>query len=169
MSMQSSRRTPIDDSYPTCERTCAALRIYPGEITPEEVSPRLKLLPTSQQTTGEQQLNRIGRIRVARLNGWFLSSESAVKSMDLRRHLDWLLDKLEPTADALRVLQIEPGTRMAVNCIWWSKTGQGGPTLWPEQMSRLAALNLECSFDVSFYGDDEDDRQDARLTSPEES
>lgn len=44
---------------------------------------------------------------------------------------------------------------MSVDCIWWSASGGGGPTLWPEQMACMAALNLECSFDISFYGPDE--------------
>jgi hypothetical protein len=43
---------------------------------------------------------------------------------------------------------------MRVNCVWWSAAGHGGPTLWPEQMAALAALNLECSFDVYFFGDE---------------
>ena len=30
-----------------------------------------------------------------------------------------------------------------------------GPTLWPEQMQPMADLNLECSFDISFFGDDD--------------
>ncbi|WP_276207925.1 hypothetical protein [Vibrio neptunius] len=36
---------------------------------------------------------------------------------------------------------------MTVNCNWWS-SGSAGPTLWPEQMSILAKLNLECAFDI---------------------
>jgi hypothetical protein len=43
---------------------------------------------------------------------------------------------------------------MNVNCVWWSRYGDGGPTLWPEQMLRLAQLNLECSFEFAYYEDD---------------
>jgi hypothetical protein len=57
------------------------------------------------------------------------------------------------------------GTGMTVQRIWWSATGQGGPTLWPEQMRLLAELNLECSFDVSFFGD-EGKRGDNSLDRP---
>ena len=45
---------------------------------------------------------------------------------------------------------------MTVNCIWYSRSGHGGPTLWPEDMADLARLNLECTFDVYFLSDDED-------------
>jgi len=94
---------------------------------------------------------------VVPLNAWFLSSEGKISSMDLRRHLDWLLDKLDPTADRLKDIQRQPGVQMAVGCVWWSARGQGGPTLWPEQMGRLANLNLECGFDIAFFGEDDDE------------
>jgi len=53
-------------------------------------------------------------------------------------------------------LQNIPGVRMSVNCVWYSRSGHGGPTLWPEQMRVLADLNLECSFDIYFQDKDDD-------------
>jgi hypothetical protein len=98
--------------------------------------------------------NSLGRVRVAPLNGWFLSSEMSVDSRDIRSHIDWLLERLDPARDAILALQGEPGVRMAVSCVWWSKAGSGGPVIWPEQMRRLAALNLECGFEVAFVGEE---------------
>lgn len=150
-----SRRTPYDDAYETCERTYVALMVYPGEIEPVLVTRRLGVEPTSVQSKGERIENSLGRQRVVPLNGWFLSSEGKVRSLDVRRHLDWLLEKLMPAEAALKELQMLPNVSMGVSCIWWSAGGQGGPTLWPEQMARMAQLNLECSFDISFFGEDE--------------
>ena len=150
-----SRRTPYNDSYPTCERTCAELLIYPGAMDPVLVSKRLELEPTLLQRAGDRSRNSLGRERVTAVNGWFLSSEGRSSSMDLRRHLDWLLERLVPKRNAVLALQQIEGLKMGVNCIWWSAQGQGGPTLWPEQMRSLADLDLECSFDVSCYGDDD--------------
>jgi hypothetical protein len=124
-------------------------------MDPEIVTSQLGVNPTSLNKKGEKRVNSLGRTREVPLNGWFLSSESDISSRDLRRHLDWLLDKIEPSAPQLSKLQTAPGLTMLINCIWWSATGQGGPTLWPEQMQRLAALDLECSFDISFFGEDE--------------
>jgi hypothetical protein len=45
---------------------------------------------------------------------------------------------------------------VSVNCIWWSRFGDGGPTLWPEQVRALADLNLECSFAFADYSDTDD-------------
>lgn len=156
--------TPYSDDYPTCERTDLTLRIYPGDLHPREVTRRLALEPSSEQVKGEVLPSVTGRNRVTRLNGWFLASEGKVLSLDLRRHLDWLLDILEPRAGELDALQRSPGVKMSVNCVWWSACGHGGPTLWPEQMRRLAALNLELGFDIYFFGEAEGGKP---KTSPE--
>lgn len=152
-----SRRTPYDDAYPTCERTDVCLQIYGEKLVPAEVTSILGLSPTDEQTAGQSIVSSRGRSRTPKTGGWFLSSEGRVHSKDVRRHLDWLIELLQPRATGLRRLQATPGVRMYVNCIWWSSRGIGGPTLWPEQMGALADLNLECSFDVSFYGPDDDE------------
>lgn len=151
-----SRRTPYNDGYETCERTLAELRIYGDHLDPEEVTERLQLEPTTIQRKGEVVTNSLGRQRVVKIGGWFLSSENHVASKDLRRHLDWLNNLIAPRVAELRDIQERQDIVMTVHCIWWSAHGQGGPTLWPEQMRVLAELNLECSFDISFYGDDEE-------------
>ena len=97
----------------------------------------------------------MGLVRTVPRSGWFLSSEDNVISQDLRDHLNWLLGQLLPVGAAIAELQVLPGLQMNVNCIWWSKAGSGGPVLWPEQMQGLTELNLECSFECSFYGDTE--------------
>jgi hypothetical protein len=92
--------TPLNDSEENCERTLAVLRVYPGKITTPEVTELLGVSPTSSVAKGEHIATKVpGEFRVGNLNGWFLSSESFVESRDLRRHLDWLLDKVEPGSD----------------------------------------------------------------------
>jgi hypothetical protein len=70
--------------------------------------------------------------------------------MDLRRHLDWLAGQLEARTAALATLRSLPGLRMTVHCVWVSRYGDGGPTLWPPQMLAIAAHDLQCTFEVSF-------------------
>ena len=146
-----SRQTPIDDEYGTCLETRATLRIYPpGDMSPHEITKRLEIEPSKVNVIGESHVNRLGRVRVVKFNGWFLSTEGQVRSLDTRRHLLWLLERLAAKAMQLEELQSIPGVRMSVNCAWYSRSGHGGPTLWPEQMEALAGLNLECTFDVYF-------------------
>jgi hypothetical protein len=134
----------VASEYPTCERTYATLRIYPESLDPSEVTARLGIEPTAWQRRGETR--RPGS-RPAKLNGWFLTSERAVDSRDVRKHLDWLLGRVGPRADALLALQAN-GCRMDVSCLWVSASGHGGPSVLPAQMRELARLNLELWFDV---------------------
>jgi Domain of unknown function (DUF4279) len=147
--------TPYNDADATCERTCAVLRIYSGEMAPAEVDEFLGVRSTSHVTKGETRTNSIGRTRVGKLNAWFLSSEGRVQSLDLRRHLDWLLSIIKPAEERIAALQDKSDVTMYVECIWWAKDGGGGPTLWPVQLRALADLNLECRFAFADYSDDD--------------
>lgn len=151
-----SRRTPYDDDYGTCAETRAELLVYPGTLHPSEITNRLQIEPSEASAAGEEKTSTSGRKRIATNSVWSLSSEGHVRSLDVRRHLDWLLARLAPRAESLIALQNIAGVRMSVNCGWYSRAGHGGPTLWPEQMQQLADLNLECSFDIYFLPDDEE-------------
>jgi hypothetical protein len=152
---RSTYSTPYDDVDPTCERTLASLRIY-SALTPDAVSNVLGIPPDDAFARGDLAIGqRTGTTRIRKFSGWFLSSEGKVESRDLRRHLDWLLSKLEPRAAGLAQLQATEGVSMNVTCIWWASSLGGGPTLWPMQMRALAELNLECSFSFSDYNNDD--------------
>jgi len=151
-----SHITPMNDEYETCERTIAELRIYGDDLEPDFVTMHLGINPSRSQKRGEIRQSFGGGESQVKIGGWFLSSEQHVQSRDLRRHLDWLLAQLIPAKKEILALQEQKSIVMGVNCIWWSAFGDGGPTLWPEQMRLLADLNLECSFDISFFGESED-------------
>lgn len=131
--------------YPTCEATFATLRIY-LEVRPGEITEKLWLQPTRTARRGDQPPGRRVPFPVT---SWLLSSKDVVESLDLEKHLDWIITKLEPRADALRELQ-NRGAKTDLFCYWQSKYGHGGPTLSPEIMKRAAALGLEIGFDVYF-------------------
>ena len=144
--------TSLDEDYATCERTNASLRITCGDKSPRFVSDFLKLNPTKMVEVGVAgRPNSLGRAPVGKLNLWILDSESHVISRDLRHHLDWLLDQVEPAASGILELQ-QIGFLMDIFAIWWSKTGEGGPALWPAQMRRIANLDLELSIGFSDFG-----------------
>lgn len=152
-----SRRTPIDASYPTSLRTDAQLRIYSTEMQPSELTTHLGLQPSDSGVLESSPAHLPdGRERKPRDAYWSLSSRSAraVDSLDLRDHLDWLLAQLNDKSASLRALQEDDHITMCVHCVFWS-AGEGGPTLWPEQMQGLAAMNLECTFNFSVFADDD--------------
>jgi hypothetical protein len=150
MDLLSSRLTPIVDSYDTCEKTEATLCIY--HIHPEIITQKLGIIPSSSKIKGI--LNRMpnGSERLWDMHNWLLSSEDDVSSKDLRKHLDWILDRIIPVSEQFLEFQQFPDVKMNMRCAWWSKYGDGGPTIWPEQMERMAKLNLECSLSILFFG-----------------
>jgi hypothetical protein len=151
---KSSRLTPLDDTYPTCHSTYVILKIYPAFELAADISQLLGIVPTHVQEKNDIVQNSIGKSRIIPRAGWFLSSEGQVSSLDVRDHLNWLLKKIVPAQRELIVAQEWDGILISVSCSWWSRSGHGGPTLWPEQMTMLAKLNLECSFDIYFVDDE---------------
>jgi hypothetical protein len=133
-----------NDDYPTCSCTYVTLRIYPGVLSPDEITLRLNLEPSSTQ---RPEVRGPGVKDLP--SAWFLRSEGVVDSRDVRRHLDWLLKQIADKRSAFTALRTA-GVRIDVSCYWMSASGHGGPTLSPTQMSALAALDLDVGFDVYF-------------------
>ena len=128
--------------YPTCARTYATLRIYHPSLDPDSITRGLEIEPTEVRRAGEARLRQRGVI--AKRSAWFLRSQGDVGSRDARRHIDWILDQLEPRGEALRALQAA-GCETVVAVFWDSAKGQGGPALSPVNMAGLARLNKVCA------------------------
>jgi hypothetical protein len=140
-----SRLRPIDDLDPDCSLTHASFCVY--NIAPDLISDLLDISPTRQRKIGEKIVSKYSsQVAVSRENFWVIDSDLRVVSKDTRSHLNWLLAVLEPKASQIMRLQQMAGVKMNIRCIWFSATGQGGPALWPEQMEKMAKLNLECYF-----------------------
>ncbi len=153
MNLRMSRDTPIEDLDPSCERTEATLGIY--NIDPDVVTNLMGIPPTGTRRKGVPREPPWGSRMLPGCDSWLLSSEGAVTSKDTRTHLDWLLDKLEGAAEGLGRLQGLPGVKLTIRCSYWSTTGSGGPALWPEQMARMAELDLEWTFTFAALGNSE--------------
>jgi Domain of unknown function (DUF4279) len=154
-SLQSSTMPPTED-YDACDRTIAVLRICGDELDPEALTKRLRITPSKSQRREQVFTNSLGRSRTAKVGGWFLSSEDNVHSKDLRRHLDWLIAQLRDVVRELTTLQNEPGIQMWITVIWWAKEGGGWFTLEPQHMRAMSEMNLECQFELAFYGPEDD-------------
>jgi len=134
--------------YLSCTRTYSSLRIHSKHIHPDVITDLLKVKPTEITVAGTTCLG--GRKHI---NGWYLSTKGKLKSKDSRRHIDWILDKIEAASKEIKELQ-KQGVFMDIPCYWGSASGNGGPTISPVQMARLVVLNLEVWWDVYFEGDD---------------
>jgi hypothetical protein len=143
-----------DDDFGTCARTYATLLIYPVRTDPAAITERLGIEPSSWQRKGRRIADRP---RIAEIDGWFLTTKGRIESKDSRRHIDWILDQIEDAAADLASLR-EEGARIEVCCYWLSAFGEGGPTISPQQLRQLGALDIELWFDIWFHGDDGPDR-----------
>lgn len=138
-----------EDDYPTCEETKATLRIYFQEENPSFVTSFLGIEPTKTQKAGEPAKYRGKPMKnLIEINGWFLSSEGLIFSLDARRHIDYIVEKLIPMNNRLQELRAM-GALVDLVCFWRSADGHGGPILSPRQLSRLADLEISIWFD--FY------------------
>ena len=135
------------DNYSSCEATHVTLCVYPKEGGPESVSKSLGLTPTSFQKVGELSKTK----SIAQIDAWFLSSKGKVSSKDSRRHIDWILKKLEGKKRNIRGLS-KKGARVELSCYWLSKTGNGGPSHFPDQLIKIGGLGIEFYYD--FYSMD---------------
>jgi len=116
-----------------------------ADMNPDEVSSILSIQPTSVQRKGERNADRKGKIYS--LSGWFLSTEGILESRDARRHLDWIIEKVKEKKVGFQ--EFHTRGYLVDMCIRWnSKSGHGGPTLSPKQMSILADLEVELWFDI---------------------
>ena len=143
---------PYDDDYATCAETYSTFRIFSGTVSAERITRLLHVQPSQVHAIGDLVNPRMSRTR--KEHAWFLSSDGRVVSRDTRRHLDWLLDQLEPSLDDLRRLRTD-GAQMDV-VAYYVSLGQGGPWITSRQMERLAAFGVDCWWDVYFRSDSKD-------------
>lgn len=122
-----------NDDYPTCAKTYATLRIYSERLN---IPQKLNLTPTQTSTNDD-------------LNVYLFSTEKVVESKDIRRHIDYLIEKFKSKTEILNKIQSE-GSRIDISCYWLSENGNGGPTLSPSQLKELGKLNVLIWFDI--YG-----------------
>src|SRR5713226_10670143 len=113
------------DSYSTCAVTHASLGIFHDDLDPEEITRLLGLQPTRGWKRGEPRNPRARTPIPAKFGVWLLSTRGIVQSRDVRRHIDWLLDRAEPRGAVFKMLH-ERGCRTDLRCFWLSRGRAGG-------------------------------------------
>ena len=121
----------------------AAFRVGSNDsFDPAEVSGVLGFEPTTSGRKGEIR----GNGRPPRRNSiWSLHSPLASQE-PLDKHLEWLLDRLEPKADAIG--GISQRYEVDFFCGFSSENGQGGCTFDASLLDRLARLKLPLVLDL---------------------
>lgn len=130
---------------PNTNRTHATLRLWGKHLDPDDVTRRLRCVPSEYHRLGDRR----GKSGTWSHGYWALYSEHQVRSTDLALHLEWLLDHIEPVQSQLAALMAED-IHADFFCFWESLTGHGGPNFSPALLRRLGAVGLELGLDIYF-------------------
>jgi hypothetical protein len=140
------------DENPNCARRWASFRLLGDRLDPASVTEWLALHPTGAMSKGEElPAGKYGKAHRRHTGVWLLESEHQITSTSLERHVVWLLEQVEPRAEALAIVRAALDLRADFFCYWVSKTGDGGPELSPTTLRRIAALDVPLGID--FYDD----------------
>jgi len=139
-----------DDNYAGCVRTYATLRIYPGDIHPQDVTAKLRVAPSKFWVRDESiavDATQKPKPGAKTMHGWFLTTHGKLASKDTRRHVDVLLEPLLPVSNEITLLQAQ-GANIDIICFWHAAAAQGGPALAPRQLRLLADLNIPIAWNI---------------------
>jgi hypothetical protein len=126
-----------------CLRTYATLRIYSGDIAPNEISEILGLKPSRVWSKGSTET-----ATPRKQNGWFLTSRGEVESLDTKRHVDFILNQLADNKSYIAGLTAQ-GLQVDIMCLWQSANkSEGGPSLLPTQMLLLAEMGIAIAWNI---------------------
>ena len=148
-----------EPDYPTCARCYATLCANTGGLDPAAVYAHLGIALASIQHEGLAVPELPWK--VGRFNGWFLSSKGRLSSRDLRDHLDWLFEMVEPRRACIEALRAG-GCRFYIFCFWISKDGHGGPIISVSQSQKLAEFQFDLDLDIYFVGGPDSEDEAAR-------
>ncbi|MGH2409603.1 MAG: DUF4279 domain-containing protein [Chloroflexota bacterium] len=135
-----------------------------SDLDPAEVTHELGAVPSESHRRGESRPRRNGAGFFAPYPKgiWSIDSEHDVTSEVLGDHIEWLLDRIEPSSDAFLRLVNRPGIEADVFAMWGWDATHGGPRIEPSVLARLGALRI--ALDVDVYLDDDDDDEDGEVT-----
>lgn len=135
----------------------ASFRLCSDELDPETITHATGLVPDRAHRKGEPRESKTGRHPIWRSGLWLIDSSTALSTSaaPLEEHVKWLLDRLEPSGDQLRVVCREQGLVGDFYCGYFMHQWNSSIGLDPQTLGRIAALNAGVVIDI--YGPDPED------------
>ncbi len=126
------------------------LRLTHESSDPSMVTHMLKRIPTrALQVNQVIQLN--GMTKKLKRAAWILSSEEHVDSADINDHTQWMIDQLNGQRENILRLN-DNGWKIALNVMWDSQVGHGGPVFSPQILGWMSELRATLEIDSYFIG-----------------
>lgn len=129
----------------------ASFSVFSISLTHQEISERLGLQPTRTHAKGQprgfrQKDGSISPSIVWKDSAWHLTSPLG-RDRNLSEHIKWLLDAIEPRAEAIKALRADCSL-IRLFCGFASHNGQGGFTLDAGTLGRISRLELNLDIDL---------------------
>ena len=122
----------------------AAFTVKSFTITPEEVEKLLCIEPTRKHHIGDPVSTRNNNVK--RKDYYYCIHSSCSSEQTMENHLDEILSLLEDKKK--EIYSLSKTEDVCFFCGFSSGNGQGGFTLSPEILSRLAGLEVPLSLDL---------------------
>lgn len=116
-------------------QTRVGLQVRGLEVEPDDVSSRLELTPNASHRRGDVVGGDV------RTDGWCYFTSQMPRDASFDQHAEWMLRRLEPHAAMLSSWS-QRGWRIQLEFITITTANNGGPTVRPELLRRIAALGL---------------------------
>ena len=124
-------------------KTYAYFYISGFEVEPSEISRKLELSPTKTWLKGDEWLPNKSREN----NNWEIHSSIDSSEMFLDKHIESVLDIIEPKRSQIFLLQ-KQGCDIGINCVGYYYGENSGFHLSATLLSRLAAFSMDIDFDL---------------------
>jgi hypothetical protein len=128
------------------KETHVMFRLTADSIVPDEVTQDIGMTPSRAFAKGEHYEIR-GTRGQRPIGHWSLNSGGAIESTSTQKHANYILEQLEPRAEAIEKYLTDPDVHVSVVFWWETSDGHGGFYLRSDTLERLCRL---CN-DVSYH------------------
>jgi hypothetical protein len=129
------------------DKSTLSLRLFGGDLDPEEVSVLLGCAPTVGQRKGARYFAKSGRAHVAKHGSWRLEAPES-EGADLDGQLRWIFSRLTKDLKVWKLLSLR--YRMDVFSGLFLKEMNRGISLSSESLKEMADRNVSLGFDIYY-------------------
>ena len=123
---------------PRC-RTQAYFAIRGDGLIPQRITSELGIKPSSASKKGDTRSTSRG-VFTSLWGGWALWSKGHVRDRDVRRHLEYLLRRLEPVAHVIEKYKSDPSLDVFVRISFEPQNLEGGISVSADLLGRICRL-----------------------------
>ncbi|PKN92320.1 MAG: hypothetical protein CVU44_14360 [Chloroflexi bacterium HGW-Chloroflexi-6] len=126
----------------------ASLNLWGENLNPQKVTEALRISATRSFQRGDMRKDGTSWPHGI----WFIDSKERIQSLDPTKHIEWILEQIEPVQGKLAEIVQEQSLDAELNVFWIMPTSHEYLILRPDMLRRISATNLHLEF--SLYSPD---------------